>query len=206
LPLLNFLATLSQSREELSSGLDGGVASTARRFGSLPSQGPTDKDEGLRMEQRIVEILMFVIGEIQSRRINVDQFDGVSDDLLKQGFSKREVATAFSVFANRLTREIERVHVGEPSNLQSFRVLHEIEAQYVSPAAYGYLLHLIQLGVISHADMEELLERCMMVSAVSMETEDVKILVATYLFEKESFAGETGIGGVAARPSPDLIH
>ncbi|RPH92677.1 hypothetical protein EHM69_12230, partial [candidate division KSB1 bacterium] len=60
------------------------------------------------MDQRIVEILMYVIGEIQSRRIKVEEIEGISDELVQRGFSQREVATAIAVFAERLNGDSRR--------------------------------------------------------------------------------------------------
>jgi len=158
------------------------------------------------MDQRIVEIVMYVIGELQSRRIGLDEIDVVSDDLLQRGFSKREVATAFSVFTSGMAFGLEPVTVLEPSRPLSYRVLHEIERQYVSTDSHGYLIQLQHLGVLSHGDMEELLERCMMMSSLSAEEDEVRMLVATYLCERNSIHTDSPVAPMASRPSPDLIH
>jgi uncharacterized protein Smg (DUF494 family) len=159
------------------------------------------------MEYRIVEIIMYVIGEIHSRRVSLDKIDGISDDLLRRGFSKREVAKAFSVFTNRMTLDYEPVEIREPSGPFAHRILHEIERQYIGTESHGYLLQLLHMGVLSHADVEELLERCMMSSNFAEDgEEEVKMLVATYLCERDSMHADNLIAPLNSRPAPDMIH
>lgn len=159
------------------------------------------------MEHRIVEIIMYVIGEIHSRRVSLDKIGGISEDLLQRGFSKREVAKAFSVFTNRMTLDYEPVEISEPTGQFAHRVLHDIERQYISTEFHGYLLQLLHMAVLSHADVEELLERCMMSSSFAGdEEEEVKMMVATYLCERDSLHMDNLIVPANSRPAPDLIH
>jgi uncharacterized protein Smg (DUF494 family) len=159
------------------------------------------------MDQRIVEIIMYVIGEIHSRRVSLDKIDGISDDLLRRGFSKREVAKAFSVFTTRLTPDYEPVEICEPTSEHAHRILHDIEMEYVGTDSHGYLLQLRHMGVLSHADIEELLERCMMSGSVAEDSEeDVKMLVATYLCERDSWQVDNLMAPILPRPVPDQIH
>ena len=158
------------------------------------------------MDQRIVEIILYVIGEIESRRVNLDEIDGISEDLIKQGFSRREVATAFSVFNQRVMGSRDRSQISEPQNPNAFRVLHDIESQYISSEALGHVLQLLRLGVLSHADVEELIERCVMMGSPAAEMSEMKMMVATHLFEKELLPGESMVPVASARMSPELIH
>ena len=164
------------------------------------------KMEGHCMDQRIVEIILYVIGEIESRRVNLDEIDGISEDLIKQGFSRREVATAFSVFNQRVMGSRDRSQISEPQNPNAFRVLHDIESQYISSEALGHVLKLLRIGVLSNADVEELIERCVMMGSPAAEMSEMKMMVATHLFEKELLPGESMVPVASARMSPELIH
>ncbi|MBU1638272.1 DUF494 domain-containing protein [bacterium] len=159
------------------------------------------------MDHRIVEIIMYVIGEIHSRRVSLDKIGGISDDLLRRGFSQREVARAFSVFTYRMTLDYEPVEIREPLGEFAHRVLHEIERQYIGTEVHGYLLQLLHMGVLSHADLEELLERCMMSSNTAGDgEEEVKMLVATYLCERDMLNIDNLIAPVNSRPAPEFVH
>jgi len=158
------------------------------------------------MDQRIVEILMYVIGEIQSRKIRVEEIDGISDELMQRGFSQREVATAFSFFMDRVNRDLNRVEVSPPQRDSSYRVLHDVERQYVGPEAQGYLIQLSHLGLLSMTDVEELVERCMIMGNLNMGGDEMKMLVATHLLEKDVYPGEQGYTVSPSRPWPEHIH
>ncbi len=158
------------------------------------------------MDQRIVEILMYVIGEIQSRKIQVDEIEGISDELMQRGFSQREVATAFSFFMNRVNRDANRVEVSSPQRTLSYRVFHDVERQYLGPEAQGYLIQLTHLGLLNLTDVEELVERCMIMGNLNIGGEEMKMLVATHLLEKDLYQGEPGNSISPARPWPEHIH
>jgi uncharacterized protein Smg (DUF494 family) len=168
-----------------------------------------DRDEstrGLHMDQRIVEILMYVIGEIQSHRIKLEEIEGISDELVQRGFSQREVATAISLFADRYSGESRRTFVGHPADANAHRVLHDIEQQYVSPEAYGYMIQMVRLGIVDLSDMEELIERCMLMGTLNVGLEEIKVLVATHLLEKDPRASEAGMMISPFRPWPEHVH
>jgi len=158
------------------------------------------------MDQRIVEILMYVIGELQSRRIKVDEIEGISDDLMQQGFSQREVATAISVFADRLASESKRTLVAPPSSVFAHRVLHDLERQYVSPEAYGYLIEMVHVNILSIVDVEEIMEHCMFMGTLNVGSDEMKMLVATHLLEKDPVRVETTLLSSPARPWPERVH
>lgn len=159
------------------------------------------------MDQRIVEILMYVIGEIQSRRVRIDEIDGMSDELVQRGFSQREVATAFSLFSERLQgREFGKTQFGPPQGPNAHRVLHDIERQYVSPEALGYMLQLTHLGILTQPDMEDLIERCIMMGTLNVGADEMKMLVATHLFEKEPAFVDPGMTVASLRPWPEHVH
>ncbi|MCB9366989.1 MAG: DUF494 family protein [Calditrichaeota bacterium] len=158
------------------------------------------------MDQRIVEIILYVIGEIEARRVNLDEIDGISEDLIRQGFSRREVATAFSVFTHRMAGTRQRSQIQEPVNPNAYRVLHEMESSYISSEAQGHVLQLVRLGLLTHSDMEELIERCVMMGSPAADVTEMKLMVATHLFEKELLPGESMMPAASARLSPELIH
>jgi uncharacterized protein Smg (DUF494 family) len=159
------------------------------------------------MDQRIVEILMYVIGEIQSRRIRIDEIDGMSDELVQRGFSQREVATAFSLFTERLQgRDLGRVHYGPPLGQHAHRVLHEVERQYVSPEALGYVFQLTHLGILTYSDVEDIIERCIMMGNLNVGGDEMKMLVATHLLEKEPAFTDPGMMVASLRPWPEHVH
>ena len=149
---------------------------------------------------------MYVIGEIQSRKIKVDEIEGISDELMQRGFSQREVATAFSFFMDRMNRDASRMEVSQPAGRNSYRILHDVERQYIGPEAHGYLIQLTHLGLLDSTDIEELVERCMIMGNLNVGGDEMKMLVATHLLEKDIYQGEPGSLTSPARPWPEHIH
>lgn len=158
------------------------------------------------MDQRIVEILMYVIGEIQSRRIKLEEIEGFSDELMQRGFSQREVSTAISLFADRLNSESRLTHYSSPSGIHAHRVLHEVERQYVSADAHGYLIQMTHLGILDQGDVEEIIERCMLLGNLNVGMDEIKMHVATHLLEKDPRLTEPTYVLSPFRPWPEHVH
>jgi uncharacterized protein Smg (DUF494 family) len=64
------------------------------------------------------------------------------------------------------------------------RVLHFAERMMISPAAYGYLLDLVNLGVLDPLGMEKVIEKVMFQSLEQAPLDKIKAIVADVLFDK----------------------
>jgi uncharacterized protein Smg (DUF494 family) len=64
------------------------------------------------------------------------------------------------------------------------RVLHFAERMMISPAAYGYLLDLVNLGVLDALGMEKVIEKVMFQSLEQAPLDKIKAIVADVLFDK----------------------
>ena len=60
--------------------------------------------------------------------------------------------------------------------------MHDLERLVISPAGYGYLLQLKHLGILDDAEIEQVIERAMMVGATRLPEEAIKSLVASTMF------------------------
>ena len=158
------------------------------------------------MNQRLVEILMYVIGEIRSQRVEIEEVEMMSDDLLQKGFTPREVATALSFFIERFQKRVER---REPEDVQlphSQRVLHRIEKLFLNPKAYGYLLQLQHLGVLDAGDIEMILEQVLMVGHSRITEDEVKLIVASHLLEHDTHGWIAPTNLSFTQPPSDSVH
>ncbi|HDL78601.1 MAG TPA: DUF494 family protein, partial [Bacteroidetes bacterium] len=66
-----------------------------------------------------------------------------------------------------------------------FRVLHEAEKVVIHPEAHGYLIQLKELGIITQSDMEQIIERAMMLGVSSVTDDDIKSIVVSLLFNSD---------------------
>ncbi|RKY64697.1 MAG: hypothetical protein DRQ08_07160 [Candidatus Latescibacterota bacterium] len=139
------------------------------------------------MHQRILEIVVFLADELNRRGGELKDIAKLSDDLRRQGYTENEISAALSWLFERL----EEGRRWEGTTYSGVRVLHEVERRVLSPEAYGYLLQLRALGLITPGQMEATIERAIMTGAGRVDKEDIKALVASLLFGEGVEGGET---------------
>ena len=123
---------------------------------------------------RIVDILVVLMDEIKSRGMEDDRMELISTELLKKGYSEQEISTAFSWILERI------ISPGDDSTPfpGSYRVLHDIEKIFISQEAYGYLLQLTAIGMLSYNELEKVIERALVESTPGLTMKGIKPLVA----------------------------
>ncbi|MDP8228715.1 MAG: DUF494 family protein [Candidatus Electryoneaceae bacterium] len=136
------------------------------------------------MDHHIVEILVILMREFPDGA-SPEEFEPLAKDLIDKGYTHYEVETALIWFYNR--REIHAVSppIDGEFNSQSFRILHEIERSIITPAAYGYMIELHQLGIIAMSEMNAVIERAILFGGERLNVDDVKLLVAAQIMEHD---------------------
>jgi uncharacterized protein Smg (DUF494 family) len=145
-------------------------------------------------KERIMEIILFLLAEIRADKALMD-ID--LKPLSVRGFSETEISTAFSWLIDKyalgpvsedpilLAVPFGKRGALDPSksaNEASFRVYHEAERIVIAPEAQGFLLQMVELGLISDSDMEFLVDRIMLSGIPTATLEDVKMLVSSTVF------------------------
>ncbi|MBN1349139.1 DUF494 family protein [candidate division KSB1 bacterium] len=138
------------------------------------------------MNERVVEIINYIINEIQSSESNLQKLDQLSAELTHQGYSEDEISSAFSWLFDKIKINIDDL-ISPPKNTlpHAFRVLHDVERLIISPRAYGYLIQLRELGLISAMELEQIIEKALMIGTSTVSLEDVKAIVASLIFNSE---------------------
>ena len=140
------------------------------------------------MNERVVEILIYIMSEIRSNHKISSKLDILSKNLIQQGYTEGEISSAFTWLLARLKNDSEEiVEQQNPSLKSSFRHLHEIERSIISVEAYGYIIQLKELGIIDELDTEQILERAMMMGTSEITTGDIKSIVASLLLNHDAF-------------------
>lgn len=137
---------------------------------------------------KIVEILLILMGEIRKSGMVKANMELISDELLNQGFSQQEISTAFSWILER-TQEHGETITPRP---QSFRVMHELERIFISKEAYGFLLQLYHIGLLTYDDFEKVIERSLLESTPQLDIEGIKLIIAEILFGESSRSNLSG--------------
>jgi uncharacterized protein Smg (DUF494 family) len=160
--------------------------------------------------ERIVEILVYILDEMRKKQQLADIDLGT---LAQRGFSQTEISTAFSWLFERMEGSgVERVVAQSdlPRQLakkrapsESIRVYHDVERSVLSAEAQGYLLQLRELGLLSDAEIESIIDRIMMSGVAPVSAGMVKELVAGLIFD---FDESNRIVGRQMLDSQDTVH
>lgn len=126
-------------------------------------------------QENVVDIIV----NIYKRMSAGESLQEISADDFKQ-FPKTEFIAAYSFILENMSSETY-----SKKNLQP-RILHLAERLVLTKEAYGYLLDLYKLGIISALDMEHIIEKTMINSMTRITLDMMKSLVAKFLFQNQS--------------------
>lgn len=141
--------------------------------------------------ERIMEIVFFLLAEIKEDK-PLAEID--LKPLSVRGFSEIEISTAFSWLIDKFSEGPEdpiilALPFGKKPNLlgptkdgASFRVYHEIESSIIAPEARGFMLQMLELGILTDSDIEFMIDRIMLSGTTNASLEEVKDFVSGMLF------------------------
>jgi len=105
--------------------------------------------------------------------------DVLRDELLRAGFGEPEVDSALDWLDG--LNETSAPFAGVPGD-RSIRVYNEVELRRLDLECRGYLLYLEQIGILSPAQREVVIDRLMALGAGTVDKEQVKWVVLMVLF------------------------
>lgn len=150
------------------------------------------------MYQKIVEILIYVLNELQRTNKNPAEID--VSVLEKKGYSTSEISTAFSWLYDKI--QANNLLPDEQQQKHSFRILHNVEKGVITSEAYGYLLLLHELNLLTNAEMELIIDRAMMSGFAELGTDEIKSIVLSVMFDNS-----VNLGGGKILPNiQSVIH
>ena len=133
------------------------------------------------MQERIIEIIVYLLTEIQqdwNQKARVD----LTSALQLKGYTDIEINLAFSWIFNHLQQPMSDKFPRKSKLDSDLDEFHDIEQLILSPDAYGYLLQMIQLGIIKDEEMDQFVERALAFGKDDISVEDLKSIVASILF------------------------
>lgn len=137
----------------------------------------------LIMERHIVEILVILMKEYPEGSIRPEDFEPLANSLIGMGYTQNEIETALFWFFNR--QEIKQnLQPAQGLSEDSFRVLQDHERAVITPKAYGYLLELHCLGLITLGEMDAIIERAVLMGSQKVDVEEIKGFVAAQIMEQ----------------------
>lgn len=129
--------------------------------------------------EKIIEIIVYLLGELKKNR-QLGEID--LNNLSKLGYTQNEINTAFGWIYSKIYAG-EKIFNEENLKNRSFRVLHDVEKNVITPEAFGYLIQLRELGLITDMDIEVMIDKIMLSAYNKIDLEDIKGYIAAYLLD-----------------------
>lgn len=152
------------------------------------------------MQEKIIEIIVYLINEMRSHKRLGDIDLRVLAD---RGYTENEISTAFSWLFDKINMGENILIDEEPNTPHSHRVLHDAERSVITPDAHGYLIQLRELGLLDDATIEIIIDRIMMAGFNRIGSAEMKMLIASILFDYDD---STRVGSRLMLNSKDTIH
>ncbi len=136
------------------------------------------------MSDTVLDVLLYLF-ETYSDQEPPDYRPGAADqdfmleELLKAGFGEPEVDSALDWLDG--LGETSAPFAGVPGD-RSIRVYNEVELRRLDLECRGYLLYLEQIGILSPAQREVVIDRLMALGSGTVDKEQVKWVVLMVLF------------------------
>jgi uncharacterized protein Smg (DUF494 family) len=137
------------------------------------------------MQERLIEIIVFLLGEF-TRNENSENYVDLSKELISKGYSENEINLAYSWIFNHLQAGKENPKDAFEYVADSSRLLHDLEKIIISSEAYGYLLQMRHLGLLSDFDLELVIEKAITLGTSDISLDDIKSIAASLVFNSDS--------------------
>lgn len=141
------------------------------------------------MSDTVLDVLLYLFETYSEQEPEGGNQDVLREELLKAGFGEPEVDSALDWLDG--LNETGPWFDGVPGN-RSIRVYHDVEMRRLDAECRGYLLYLEQVGILSPAQRELVIDRLMALGSGTVDKEQVKWVVLMVLFaqpgQEEAFS------------------
>jgi uncharacterized protein Smg (DUF494 family) len=139
------------------------------------------------VQEKILEIVVYLMNRLTDIQGSISSFDEMSADLRSMGFTDSEISSAYNWLLKHFEDYPESFSLAHiETDTRAIRVLSDAERRVISPEAYGYLLQLRHLNLLSTEQMEMILDRCALFVNDPVGLSEIKILASVALFETGS--------------------
>ncbi len=133
------------------------------------------------MEERILEIVFYLVEHIRSRNGDIGPFKTISQDLKSRGFTDSEISSAYGWFLDELQKDTSKIQTGRDSR-QAIRVLSSAELEQFTPDAAGFLIQLLRFNLISPVQFERIVDKAFLVGNEKIDLPVMKVIASRYVF------------------------
>jgi len=127
------------------------------------------------MQQKILEIIEFLISQIDaSPDRNIPDIEFLSRKLKERGYTENDIQKAVDWITELIQPHFPEASLREGGDVQALRLLDPFERTVFTPEAYAFLIQIQKLRLVNHAQLEQIIDRCLMFGNEIVEYEDVK--------------------------------
>ncbi|MBC8484872.1 MAG: DUF494 family protein [Bacteroidetes bacterium] len=134
------------------------------------------------MQEKIIEIIVYILSEIKNRK-QIGDID--LKKLAKIGYTESEINTAFAWIYSRINQG-ENIFKGKKRLSKSKRFFHDIEKDILTTDAMGYLISLFELGLLSDTDDELIFDKIFYSGFEIIGKAELKILLASIILDLDN--------------------
>jgi Smg protein len=131
------------------------------------------------MSDTVLDVLLYLFETYTEQEPEAADQDVLRDELLRAGFGEPEVDSALDWLDG--LNETSAPYAGVPGE-RSVRVYNEVEIRRLDLDCRGYLLYLEQVGILSAAQREVVIDRLMALGSDTVDKEQLKWVVLMVLF------------------------
>lgn len=134
------------------------------------------------MQSNVIDIILYLVRQLQVGK----KLKDIDLKSLKS-YSNAEIGAAYSwIYQKHENGELDHVFQGHYTHEESsHRVLHMAERMIIDPHAYGYLLELLNAGLITQHQMEHIIEKSLLGNAERITLDRIKSIVSGYITKSE---------------------
>ena len=126
------------------------------------------------MSDTVLDVLLYLFETYTEQEPEAADQDVLRDELLRAGFGEPEVDSALDWLDG--LNETSAPYAGVPGE-RSVRVYNEVEIRRLDLDCRGYLLYLEQVGILSAAQREVVIDRLMALGSDTVDKEQLKWVV-----------------------------
>lgn len=131
------------------------------------------------MSDTVLDVLLYLFETYTEQEPEAADQDVLREELLRAGFGEPEVDSALDWLDG--LNETGAPYAGVPGE-RSVRVYNEVEIRRLDLDCRGYLLYLEQMGILSAAQREVVIDRLMALDSDTVDREQLKWVVLMVLF------------------------
>ena len=136
------------------------------------------------MNDKTIEVIIMLLGHLRENDLDVESLRDFSETLVVHGYNEHDVAEALGWLFDKINfMTVSSTEIAE-QKAESVRILHDYERMKIPPEAYGYLLRLRNLSVISGSQMEKIIDYCVLAGENVTES-DIDEIMANILFSEQ---------------------